>query len=87
MNSEVLLRIKAVKEKTGLKHATLYKLIGEGKFPKPIKITERCSAWLLSEGEMFIQNRIAASRAGSSDGARKLDLNDETPQALEKLRG
>ena len=59
MQGEVLLRIKAVKEKTGLKHATLYKLISDGKFPKPIKLSERCVGWLLSEVEKFIQDRIA----------------------------
>ena len=68
MEGEILLRLKAVMEMTGLKHAMLYKLIAEGKFPKPIKLTERCVAWLLSEVEAFIQSRIAASRARSSDG-------------------
>ena len=69
MGNEVLLRINAVKEKTGLKHAMLYALIAQGEFPKPIKLTKRCSAWLLSEVEAFIQSRIAASRAGPSGGA------------------
>ena len=67
MNGEVLLRIKAVKEKTGLKHATLYKLIEQGKFPRPVTIAERCSAWLLSEVEVFIQSRIAASQMPNQD--------------------
>ena len=68
MIDEKLLRINAVKEKTGLKHAMLYALIAEGKFPKPVKLSERCVAWLLSEVEAFIQGRIAASRAGLNDG-------------------
>ena len=68
MNGEVLLRVKAVREKTGLKNSMLYKLIAEGKFPKPIKLTERCAAWPLSEVEAFVQSRIAESRAGSIDG-------------------
>jgi prophage regulatory protein len=69
MGNEALLRINAVKEKTGLKQAMLYALIAQGEFPKPIKLTKRCSAWLLSEVEAFIQSRIAASRAGASGGA------------------
>ena len=68
MQGEVLLRIKSVKEKTGLKHAMLYKLIAEGKFPKPIKLSERCVAWLLSEVEAFIQGRIAAGRVDLASG-------------------
>ena len=68
MVDEKLLRINAVKEKTGLKHAMLYALMAEGKFPKPVKLSKRCVAWLLSEVEAFIQKRIAVSRAGFSAG-------------------
>lgn len=68
MYEEKFLRINAVKEKTGLKHAMLYALMAEGKFPKPVKLSKRCVAWLLSEVEAFIQSRIAASRGGLSDG-------------------
>ena len=68
MQNEVLLRINTVLAKTGLKRAMLYKLIAAGIFPRPVKLSERCVAWLLSEVEAFIQNRIAASRAGLNDG-------------------
>ena len=69
MSDEFLLRINAVMDKTGLKRAMLYKLIAAGKFSKPVKLSESCVAWLWSEVEAFIQSRIAASRAGTKDGA------------------
>ncbi|EEY3529491.1 TPA: AlpA family transcriptional regulator [Escherichia coli] len=38
-----------------------YKLISEGRFPKPIKLG-RSSRWLKSEVEAWVQQRIADSR-------------------------
>jgi prophage regulatory protein len=33
-----------------------------GKFPKPVRISERCVAWIASEVESWLADRIAASR-------------------------
>ena len=63
MDGEILLRLNTVLGKTGLKRAMLYKLMADGKFPKPIKLSKRCVAWLLSEVEAFIKGRIALTRA------------------------
>ena len=38
-----------------------YKLIQDGRFPKPIKLG-RCSRWYKSEVESWMQQRIADSR-------------------------
>lgn len=38
-----------------------YKLIQDGRFPKPIKLG-RCSRWYKSEVESWVQQRIADSR-------------------------
>lgn len=46
----------------GLTDKWFYKLIQEGKFPKPVKFG-RSSRWLKSELEAWIQERIHASRA------------------------
>jgi len=42
----------------------LYKLVADGGFPKPLKLSVRASAWVESEVEGFIQSRIAQSREG-----------------------
>lgn len=42
------IRLKQLEEKTGLKKTKLYQLIGEGKFPKPIKIGN-ASVWIEQE--------------------------------------
>ncbi|MGE5384959.1 MAG: helix-turn-helix transcriptional regulator [Betaproteobacteria bacterium] len=39
------LRKPAVLERTGLSNSSLYRLIQQGKFPAPYKLSERLSAW------------------------------------------
>lgn len=39
--------------------ATLYRGIRAGRYPKPLKIGERCARWLRSELEAVIAARIA----------------------------
>lgn len=47
---------------TGLTDKWFYKLIQDGKFPRPVKFG-RSSRWLKSELETWIQERIQESRA------------------------
>lgn len=56
-----LLRIDAVKSRTGLGRSTLYKLIEKGDFPASIKITSRAVAWPSNVIEDWITSRIAGS--------------------------
>lgn len=46
---------------TGMTDKWFYKLIGDGQFPKPIKLG-RSSRWFRSEVEAWMQQRIADSR-------------------------
>lgn len=52
---EQLLRITEVMEMTTLADATIYKLMKEGEFPRPIK-RGKTSLWLTSEIEAWIQS-------------------------------
>lgn len=47
---------------TGMTDKWFYKLMGEGQFPKPIKLG-RSSRWFKSEVEAWMQCRIEQSRA------------------------
>ncbi|WP_283624102.1 helix-turn-helix transcriptional regulator [Morganella morganii] len=58
---EPLVDMKFITQFTGLTDKWFYKLIQEGKFPKPIKLG-RSSRWLKSEVETWLQERIAESR-------------------------
>jgi len=44
-----------VQELTGLRKDTLYKLIREGRFPRPIKLSTQASGWLKCEVEDFMR--------------------------------
>ena len=47
---------------TGLSGSSIYRLVSDGTFPKPIKISTRSSGWVLSEVEAYLEARIKASR-------------------------
>ncbi|HCT3926912.1 TPA: AlpA family transcriptional regulator [Citrobacter koseri] len=56
-----LVDMRFITKLTGLTDKWFYKLIKDGLFPKPIKLG-RCSRWLQSEVEEWLEERIAASR-------------------------
>jgi len=57
-----MLRLPAVLDISGLCRSQLYALVKAGKFPPPIKLSERSSAWICSEVKAWIEQRISASR-------------------------
>ena len=52
------LKLNDVIEKTGLPKSTLYRLIGKGEFPKPIKIMLRRSAWDSKDIAKWIESKL-----------------------------
>ncbi|MDX8000303.1 AlpA family transcriptional regulator [Xenorhabdus sp. Reich] len=59
---ENLIRLPEVQRRTGYGKAWIYKLIADGKFPKQVKIGTRSVAFLESEIDCWIDQRIAESR-------------------------
>ena len=57
---EKLLRLPEVMTQTGLRRAAIYARIAEGRFPSPVKIGTRAVAWLQSEIEAWIADRVTA---------------------------
>ena len=60
--SQSLIRLSEVIKRVGLCKAWIYKLIKQGKFPRPIKIGVRSIAFVESEVDDWIKQRIAESR-------------------------
>lgn len=58
-----LIRLPEVSRMTGLGKSQVYALANAGRFPAPIKLSERCSAWQESEVRAWIAERIAARNA------------------------
>lgn len=55
-----LIRLREVMTKTGLSRSYVYALSQKGQFPKPVKLSERSSAWIESEVQAWIDERIQA---------------------------
>lgn len=60
-NCILILRLPEVMRRTGYKHATIYKMIKEGKFPKNYKIGPRAVGWNSAEIEEWIEARLMPS--------------------------
>lgn len=59
-----ILRLPEVKRRTGLSTSTIYRMMREGTFPKPIKIGRlRSVGWIDSEVSQFISQRIEATQS------------------------
>jgi predicted DNA-binding transcriptional regulator AlpA len=58
----IFLRLPEVKGMTGLSKSSLYALIQEKSFPKPVRLGTRAVAWVRSEVRQWAFERISASR-------------------------
>jgi len=56
-----LIRLNEVLGMTGFSKTSLYEAINSGDFPKNVKISERSSAWVLSEVQGFIKKKMDES--------------------------
>jgi prophage regulatory protein len=59
-----ILRLSAVKAKTGQATSTIYAAMASGNFPRPVSLSERSVGWLESEVDDWVRSRIAARDAG-----------------------
>ena len=55
-----LIRRKELEDRIGLARSTIYRMINEGMFPRPVRIGRRAVAWLESDIERWIAARPAA---------------------------
>lgn len=58
-----LIRRREVQAKTGLGASSIYAMMKQGKFPKAITLSERRVAWVESDVEQWIAERIASHKA------------------------
>lgn len=68
-----ILRLPAVKARTGLSRSTIYLRISQGAFPRAIGLGGRAVGWIEMEIDQWLTSRIDASRtarAGVSHGQR-----------------
>lgn len=58
-----ILRRQQVQERTGLARATLYQLIQQGQFPRPVSLSARTVGWLSHEVEAWLRERVSQRNA------------------------
>lgn len=58
----VVLRLRAVCERTGLARSTVFKLVSSGSFPRPISLTPsgRAVGWIAQSVDEWIRSRPTA---------------------------
>jgi prophage regulatory protein len=60
--SNKILRLPAVKAKTGLSRSTIYARVAQGTFPAALILGPNTVGWLEADVEAWIEKQIAASR-------------------------
>jgi len=56
MNNSILRRPE-VEQTTGLSRSTLYSMMSEGTFPKPVKLGKRAVGWRASDISAWLESR------------------------------
>lgn len=57
-----ILRLPAVKARTGLSRSTIYLRISDGSFPKPVSLGGRAVGWIEAEVNDWLNQQIEGSR-------------------------
>ena len=73
----MILRLPAVKQRTGLSRSSIYLRVAQGVFPRPVSLGGRAVGWVESEVEDWIACQIAASRGTSP--AQGAELRGSVP--------
>lgn len=60
------LRVHQVMAVTGLSRPSVYRLAAAGAFPKPIKLSERSSAWIEADVQAWMNARVEAARKAAA---------------------
>jgi prophage regulatory protein len=60
MAENVILRRPAVEQTTGLSRSTLYAMMAEDAFPKPVKLGKRAVGWRASDISAWLESREKA---------------------------
>lgn len=57
-----ILRLPAVKARTGLSRSSIYLRVAQGRFPSPISLGDRAVGWVEAEIDRWVQQQIERSR-------------------------
>ena len=60
-----LVRLPEVLLRVGWSRSQVYKQVGLGRFPRPVRLSERTVAWLEADIDQWIQERVGAAHRGA----------------------
>jgi len=66
--TNIILRLPAVKHRTGLSRSSIYLQIAKGTFPSPVSLGARAVGWVEVELDGWIARKIAESHRTFSGG-------------------
>ena len=69
-----LIRRPEVEKCTGLSRARIYESMDAGRFPRPVKIGPRAVAWVESEIDDWLHQRIAERDGDDQKALQKLNI-------------
>lgn len=86
--ANIILRLPAVKARTGLSRSTIYLRISRGEFPRQVPLgSPACVGWVEREVEQWISRRIHERNARNSvPDVRPLALDGQRPCAPSSRR-
>ena len=64
--ADSILRLPAVKTRTGLSRSTIYLRVSQGTFPRPVSLGARAVGWVEEEIQAWLAERIAARRRAAA---------------------
>jgi prophage regulatory protein len=64
--ADSILRLPAVKTRTGLSRSTIYLRVSQGTFPRLVSLGGRTVGWVEEEIQSWLAERIAASRKAAA---------------------
>lgn len=74
-----LLRISEVEARTGLSRSTIYEWSADGRFPPPVRLSDRVVRWVEAEVEAWIRERLEKSPGrGCPEGHTQPNCKEET---------
>lgn len=59
-------RLPHLKQRLGVSGSSIWAWVKKGSFPKPIKLSENCTAWDRASIEAWEQSRISATLEGGA---------------------
>ncbi|EKN01081.1 MULTISPECIES: AlpA family transcriptional regulator [unclassified Acidocella] len=65
----VLLDVHQVREKVCLGVSTIYRMVNDGTFPKPVPLAPRTVRWVSAEIDAWIAEKMAARQAAGGKAA------------------